>query len=572
MQKNIRKGQRYQGVLGNRVALGTLPVSSVAPILILAAAFGLSVLFLLPNPVEFPMDDAYIHMVYAENLAETGKIFFNTPSDQGVGATSLLWVVLLALGHKIGLSIAFTSKFLGVSAIAGLGLGVYALFLRVWPAGFAMLVSVLVVLSGNLMWFALSGMETVFFLALGIWAIWAYGNQRKLGAGLLLGFLAITRPEGVILALAVLIFEAIRHRKLTSGMVVMGLCLAVIALPWYAYLFARTGHFLPTSAIGKQQTTALGLDLIVNTNPALKPLLNFPGVIYPFIWGFYFIEFVLGGIGLPGPTLPLGQLVDNADYNVSVWSLVLMVSIIFPLLGLAYKGFRSQPIGIRLADASQRPLLLLLSWAVIHNLVFMLFLPVPGTASRYGAINHVLFWSILVYGLTQVSGRPSRWLFLAGGLFSIAAVNIVYWNQVYDANLDHMTQVRIPAALFVRDNFGADEPCAVFDIGAVRRFGGRPVIDIGGLIDPNLGYHQRAGTMNEHFWEQGARCMVLPGRTQTTEEGWFDIADGLGATVAQDFTLESVAEFQIPRKRWLTGYLPTNNYQASVVIYRLVER
>jgi hypothetical protein len=35
--------------------------------------------------------------------------------------------------------------------------------------------------------------------------------------------------------------------------------------------------------------------------------------------------------------------------------------------------------------------------------------------------------------------------------------------------------------------------------------------------------------------------------------------------------MEQVAEFKIARDEWLLGYLPTNNYQATVTIYRLVE-
>src|SRR3990172_2421110 len=52
--------------------------------------------FLWPAPREFPMDDTYIHFVYADNLVSHGKLFFSEVNEKGVGATSPLWVFLLA--------------------------------------------------------------------------------------------------------------------------------------------------------------------------------------------------------------------------------------------------------------------------------------------------------------------------------------------------------------------------------------------------------------------------------------------------------------------------------------------
>ena len=70
--------------------------------------------YLWASPVEFPMDDSYIHLVYAENLVKHGGLFFNQPDDIGIGTTSLGWVLLLASGSKLGLSMHFLSKALGV--------------------------------------------------------------------------------------------------------------------------------------------------------------------------------------------------------------------------------------------------------------------------------------------------------------------------------------------------------------------------------------------------------------------------------------------------------------------------
>ena len=55
----------------------------VRPIVVLAvlAAAGA---YLWPSPLEFPMDDSYIHFVYAQNLSEHGGLFFNFSAVLGM--------------------------------------------------------------------------------------------------------------------------------------------------------------------------------------------------------------------------------------------------------------------------------------------------------------------------------------------------------------------------------------------------------------------------------------------------------------------------------------------------------
>ncbi len=140
-----------------------LPITAI-----LLTVIGVSALFLTPSFEEFPMDDTYIHLVYAENLAETGKLYFSFPDEVGVGATSILWVLLLAAGHAIGISTYFLAKFLGISSLMIVAVGLFVLLRdRIGRplAFFAVFLSVVV---GNLAWFSLSGMETMLFLALGI--------------------------------------------------------------------------------------------------------------------------------------------------------------------------------------------------------------------------------------------------------------------------------------------------------------------------------------------------------------------------------------------------------------------
>lgn len=538
--------------------------------IIVVAVLSVSLWFLWPAPLEFPMDDTYIHFVYAQSLAEQGKLMFNSPDETGVGSTSLLWVLLLAGGHGLGLSMHVLAKVLGMASLATVGVGLYLLLPPSWRPLQALAGALLVVLSGNMVWFALSGMETMLFLALGVLALLAYREKRWGWLGILLGLLTLTRPEGLALAAAIGCVELWCYRGIKRGIVVTGLICALICGPWFGYLLWRTGDILPTSAAGKKLSFTIGIHLIFERNESLAALGRFPALIYVGLWLVYLLEFTLGGMALPPPHISIGTAVGNPNYTLSLWAIVGLVSVIIPSLWAA--GRRMGPLRQWLGwviDSKRRPMIIFLTWIVLHNLGYMLFLPIPGTASRYGALNHVALWIALAMGLFSFVRRPHSWLWLTSGLSVIALANTVYWNGVYDANLDHMQNVRIAAAHFVRDNFSLDERCAVFDVGAMRYYSQRPILDLSGLIDPTLERYLEDG-FDRYLVENGATCLILPGRTGTTDNGWFDFAAEMGLTTTPLFEMRQVTVFEIHRDRWLQGYLPTNNYQATVTIYRLL--
>jgi hypothetical protein len=199
----------------------------------------------------------------------------------------------------------------------------------------------------------------------------------------------------------------------------------------------------------------------------------------------------------------------------------------------------------------------------------MAFLPVPGTASRYGGLNHVVLWLALAVGLWVSMRRRRLWPWLAAGLSVIAVANTVYWNGVYEANLDHMQNARIAAAHFLRRELSPGSSCAAYDVGAVRYHSQRPIVDLGGLLEPDASRYFLEGEVDRYLVERGVTCVALPSRAGATDEGWFDLAEILGLSSSPLFEMHQVAVFEIDRARWLQGYLPTANYQAAVTIYQL---
>jgi hypothetical protein len=214
----------------------------------------------------------------------------------------------------------------------------------------------------------------------------------------------------------------------------------------------------------------------------------------------------------------------------------------------------------------------LLVWIIFQNAGYILFMPIPGTASRYGALNHIVLWLVLVNGFQYISDRRCLLIWLSIGTVIIAASNTIYWRGVYRANIEHMQNVRIEAAHFVSDHFSPDEHCAAYDVGAIRYYSQRPIVDMAGLINPIIGTRMLAGEGDKYLVEKGITCVVWPGRIDTVGKGWwFNLAEIMGIQSTSLFTMEEVAMFQIDYQQWLQGYLPTGNYQASVTVYRLEE-
>ncbi|MCS7260487.1 MAG: hypothetical protein NZ765_06860, partial [Anaerolineae bacterium] len=237
----------------------------------------------------FPLDDAWIHQTYARNLGTHGAWVFQL-GEVSAGSTAPLWSILLALGYRLGIS----------HLIWTYGLGVLALGVNAWLAArlssrllpgrprVAWLAGMACVMQWQLVWAAVSGMETLLFSGLGLGLIAritelrrpcdsgkASGEpegdgERETGSkyfitGLLGGLLVLTRPEGLLLVgLATLcVIWQWRHamRRLAVVGAWWGVGVALSLLPYLAFHFAVSGHPFPNTLYAKQQEYRAMLEL-----------------------------------------------------------------------------------------------------------------------------------------------------------------------------------------------------------------------------------------------------------------------------------------------------------------------
>lgn len=539
------------------------------PALIAAAILLAALFYLFPLPVEFPMDDAYIHFVYAENLAEHGQLFFSFSSEKGLATSSFLWVILLAGGHLLGIPIHFAAKALGVLSLIIVAIGVYSLMRRVWTPFRAAAAALLLSLSGNMLWFSLNGMETTLFPAIGLLTLLSYRSGRWGWFGFLIALLTLTRPEGLFLVAALALVEVAAHKWPRRGFILAVTVGLLLAAPWYGYLKVRTGHFLPTSAIAKQLGSAVAADFLLKQYNLPDFLSHFYGLMYPAMWIAYMLEFGLGGMALPPPKLTMLGVAGSPSVDLSVWAFPAASMVIWLMYLAGTRFFKFQKWRDWMRDSRKREILILFVWVVLHNLAYMILLPIPGTASRYGALNYIVLWVAIVAGFSSLAKNPLRRVAVGLGLLVIALANGMYWNRVYDANIEHMLQARIAAANYVRQEFRKEELCAAFDIGSLRYYSQRPIVEVAALLEPEGADKFFSGGADDYLVEHGVTCLVLPGLTGQQSEGILDFVSIMGLADSPLFEMELVRVFEIDHDRWLLGYLPTVNYQASVTIYRL---
>jgi hypothetical protein len=209
------------------------------------------------------IDDSYIFLQYAKNLAERGELSFNA-GDHSFGITSFTWTVLLAVAHWVspGHSVAAT-HILG-AILLGISASFWTATFRRLGAGWILssLVGLALVTDPFLVGHSISGMESALNLAMFSALVW-YTSQPTGSAnaiiGMLIAFAYLTRPDNLVSLPAFLIAPLIgtptdgRHslRTRLAEWITILAGFAVIFLPFAAWSYLRIGSIIPPTRIGK---------------------------------------------------------------------------------------------------------------------------------------------------------------------------------------------------------------------------------------------------------------------------------------------------------------------------------
>src|SRR5512138_1897627 len=175
----------------------------IDPWVVLAVAALIAILFYLIVSalvfrVGFPLDDTWIHLTYARNLAEHGEWAFRL-GQRSAGSTSPLWTVLLSIGFLIGLAPYIWTYLLGWVALTLLAVYAENVARKLVPSYKSRIpwAGLFFVFAWHLTWSAVSGMETLLhaLIILVVLSSLIIGSRRYLTLGLLAGLSIWVRPD-----------------------------------------------------------------------------------------------------------------------------------------------------------------------------------------------------------------------------------------------------------------------------------------------------------------------------------------------------------------------------------------
>jgi arabinofuranosyltransferase len=184
---------------------------------------GIALLLMLLHALSFRfvIDDAYISFRFAQNLVDGHGLAFN-PGQPVEGYSNLLYVLLSALGIKLGIDPLLWGRFWSVLAMGG-ALAMIPAIVRLLapeetthhqvPGVVAQLVLACV---GAVACWMLAGLETAFFTLFAVWAWRAALKRQTIFAALAGLLLVLTRPEGPALATLFMAWSLLPGRALAA--------------------------------------------------------------------------------------------------------------------------------------------------------------------------------------------------------------------------------------------------------------------------------------------------------------------------------------------------------------------
>ncbi len=431
-------------------------------LLALAALLGAAAYLLasaLIYKIGFPLDDSWIHLTYARNLAVHGQWAFQL-GHPSAGSTAPLWTFLLSLGYWLPGAPYFWTYFLGGLILLLLGLvselGARALV----PEYKARIpwIGLFMILEWHLLWAAMSGMETILhaLLATAVLILLMTGSRRYLALGLLSGISIWVRPDGLTLVgpvvLVIMLAErSFRERSRTLLLFLIGL--GTFLLPYLLFNLWLSGTPMPNTFYAKQteyaawQAQSIGSRLLV----LLVQLLTGPSVLL-----------------LPG------------------------------VVGSAVLAVRRRQWGMIAS----------LLWCIGYLTLYILRLPAY-QHGRYLMPAMPVFFLLGLLGYLEFQKstmfKTYHWLVLTTWQVSLASLTILFvilGARSYGEDVGLIESEMVATAKWVSANIPSGKIIAAHDIGALGYYDNHPLIDLAGLVSPEVIPFMRNETQLADFINQ----------------------------------------------------------------------
>lgn len=395
--------------------------------------------------VGFPLDDAWIHQTYARNLALHGEWAY-WPGEPSAGSTAPLWSLLLAggFGLRLGPYVwAYLAGWLCLAGLAWMGRAAFAV-LNPQRSGWAFWAGIFLVFEYHLVWAAGSGMETALF-ALVVMVVLNELLQENPGwarIGWWVGIAVWTRPDGITLLgpamMVLLMMNEIGWRKRLAACGKLSVGVVVLVGLYLVFNLSLAGDWLPNTFFAKQAEYAIYREFPLIRRVAAQMMLPLIGA---------------GALLLPGLLFIFNQAVRQRRWAV--------------LAGILWLGG--------------------------YLLMYALRLPVTYQHGRYiiPAMPVYFIWALAGLSVWVQPQAPRAWkrALSQGWIIALGAALLVFWGigaKAYGQDVAVIESEMVDTARWVSQNTDPQALVAAHDIGALGYFGERHLLDLAGLVSPEV--------------------------------------------------------------------------------------
>lgn len=445
----------------------------------------------------FPLDDPWIHLTFAKNLIEYGSFSYFKNELVTSGSTSPIYTFLLSLFYIVSKNEFIISYIIGVMFGALLVYMVTKLALLNFKNStlISLLAALLIALQPKLNLINVSGMETSMFIFLIAGSFYSYQSRKIILLGIFLGLTIWCRPDGFILWIAIaldyllrkaflkknstdeLLTDVSKKEILTAFIIAAGLAAA-----YFLFNYLLSGSFLPNTYKAKieyyqqnDRTFFLKNDVLNFFTEGELVMIWFPFLIY---------------------VLVIARSLTRKEYNHYFVYLLFVIGLI-----LAY--YIKLPFSHRFGRylLPVMPFYILIAVAGLKTVLDFIETKI---SKRSSILTNAIF---ILYSLTAIY------------LFASDTISI---TKDYSFICKYHNDRHVAAGKWINENTIESDVIAAHDIGAIAFYGERKIIDMAGLITPELISHLQeknyAAYVNDYLSKQKVDYIV-------TIRNWFEVVN-----------------------------------------------
>lgn len=414
----------------------------------------LFIVFIKSGNGYFPSDDSYINLQFAKNIYDTGTLSYNA-GEWSAGTTDPLYCLFETIVYFFMRNWYVSGIVVGIISFVSCGIIGGMFCYKSFNRNIAVYFLFLFLLSGELIYHSIMGLETIAYCAMILATFYAIYYKQWYVWGFLMGLSYYLRPDIIFLIPVVFIWFIMKkeYRNLLKGFVMA----VITVLPLVCFYFYQNGTPFP------------------NTVKATSLLMNDYSMSARWIFLRTCLFFTSGDYVRGNETSVLYALQHYIPFGI-IGALVLFT---------AYRTYFLIPY----------------SYAAVHCLNLFISKPTASDWQRYIIVEWIIVlmsFAVLFYWLFDKIKAEKLSNVLK--MLVIVIITILFfedgiWQSTAYGNTVKYFYIRdIVTGLWISKNTPPNAVIGLYQAGAPKFFSQRYCVDFGGLMQPALWQYEKSKT------------------------------------------------------------------------------